>query len=103
MATKKLGIVTKATHSGTATVTVERSVVHPLYKKRYPVSKKFLVDPAGIELSVGDMVRIEECRPLSKRKCFRVVEVLRRAPKLSELQEEAATMHAIQGSTPSTS
>lgn len=95
----KVGIVTRKALRASVTVTVERSVMHPLYKKRFPVRKRFLADTAGMELSVGDTVRIQECRPLSKRKCFRVVEVLKRAPNVSELQEEQAIEQVIHRSS----
>lgn len=75
MRTKK-GIVTSAKMEKTVTVTVARSVVHPIYKKRFPVSKKFLADTNDLEVKEGDVVRIGECRPLSKRKHFKVIEVV---------------------------
>ena len=89
MRTKK-GPIPSAKMTGTVTVTVHRSMVHALYKKRYRMSKKFLADSNGQELGVGDEVVITECRPLSKRKCFKVTEVLKRAPRVSELADEAA-------------
>jgi small subunit ribosomal protein S17 len=84
----KTGIITAAKMTGTVTVTVHRSVFHSLYKKRFRVSKKFLADSAGMDLGVGDSVVITECRPLSKRKCFKVTEVLKRVPRVSEMSEE---------------
>lgn len=82
---------------GTVTVTVHRSMFHSLYKKRYRMSKKFLADSRGIEdLGVGDVVVITECRPLSKRKCFKVTEVLKRVPRVSEMAEEASLAGAMQ-------
>ncbi len=92
---KKVGTVTSAKMQGTVTVTVHRSMVHPLYQKRYRMSKKFLADSKGQDLGVGDEVQITECRPLSKRKCFRVTEVLKRAPRVSELLEEGAVTEAL--------
>ncbi|MEK7590781.1 MAG: 30S ribosomal protein S17 [Patescibacteria group bacterium] len=94
MRTKK-GVVTSAKMQGTVTVTVHRAVVHPLYQKRYRMSKKFLADTNGQDLGVGDEVVISECRPLSKRKCFRVTEVLKRAPRVSEMAEEGALASVI--------
>ncbi len=81
---------------GTVTVTVHRSVFHPLYRKRYRVSKKFLADSKGVkDLGVGDTVLITECRPLSKNKHFRVTEVIKRAPRVSEVAEEAGLSDVI--------
>ncbi len=84
----KQGTITAAKMTGTVTVTVHRSMFHALYKKRYRMSKKFLADSNGMDLGVGDSVVITECRPLSKRKCFKVTEVLKRAPRVSEMAEE---------------
>ncbi|MDO8648606.1 MAG: 30S ribosomal protein S17 [Candidatus Peregrinibacteria bacterium] len=87
MRTKK-GIITSAKMQGTVTVTVHRSIYHPIYKKRYRMSKKFLADSKGQDLGIGDEVTITECRPMSKRKHFRVTEVHKRAPRVSEISEE---------------
>ena len=89
MRTKK-GTIVAAKMTGTVTVIVHRAVVHPLYQKRYRMSKKFLADTNGMDLWVGDEVVITECRPLSKRKCFRVTEILKKAARVSEMAEEGA-------------
>lgn len=91
----KKGTVTAMKMQGTATVTVHRQVMHPVYKKRFRSSKKFLVDPAGHDIGVGDEVRIVECKPISKRKCFKIEEVLKRAPRLSEMSDGDAVEKAI--------
>lgn len=70
------GTVTSAKMQNTVTVEVTRYVTHPLYQKRFPVSKKFLADTNGQTAKEGDVVLIGECRPLSKRKHFKVIEVL---------------------------
>lgn len=86
----KVGTITAAKMTGTVTVTVHRSVFHPLYRKRYRVSTKFLADVNDMkDLGVGDSVTITECRPMSKRKRFKVTEVLKRAPRVSDMAEEA--------------
>ena len=89
MRTKK-GVITSAKMTGTVTVTVHRAVKHPLYQKRYRMSKKFLADTNSHDLWVGDEVVITECRPLSKRKCFKVTEILKKAARVSELKEESS-------------
>ncbi|TSC58719.1 MAG: small subunit ribosomal protein S17 [Candidatus Peregrinibacteria bacterium Greene0416_19] len=73
----------------TVTITVHRSVFHPLYQKRYRMSKKFLADTNDMVVHVGDLVEISECRPLSKRKHFRVSSIVKKAAQVSELAEEA--------------
>lgn len=90
----KQGIVTSAKMIGTVTVTVHRSKFHAKYKKRFSSSKKFLADSKGLDLATGDEVLITECRPLSKRKHFRVTEVIKSAPRVSEIAEESAVTAA---------
>jgi small subunit ribosomal protein S17 len=95
MRTKK-GVITSAKMQGTVTVTVHRSIMHSLYGKRFRRSTKFLADIGEFrDLQEGDTVVITECRPLSKRKNFRVSDVLQRAPRVSELQEEAGLEEAM--------
>ncbi len=84
----KSGIVTSAKMKNTVTVTVHRYVMHATYLKRYRVSKKFLADTAALQVAEGDEVVISECRPLSKRKCFKVTEVKRKARVADLLKEE---------------
>jgi len=87
----KQGVITSAKMQRTVTVMVHRLVYHPLYKKRFRRSKKFLADIGTFhDLYVGDTVEITECRPLSKRKCFRVTDVLKRAPRVSDIAEDSA-------------
>lgn len=87
MITKK-GIITSAKMTGTVTVTVHRQVLHPLYKKSFRMSKKFLADTSGLDVWLGDEVLIQECRPLSKNKHFKVLEVLKAAPRVSDMKME---------------
>lgn len=61
----------------TVTVEVKTTHPHPLYKKLVKKNKKILADIQGIEVSLGDMVKIGETRPISKRKHFKVLEVKR--------------------------
>jgi len=57
----------------TVTVLVERRVIHPIYKKFIKRSKKYHAHDETNSCSVGDLVRIEECRPISKTKSWKVV------------------------------
>ncbi len=57
----------------TVTVVVERRVMHPLYKKFITRSKKYHAHDEGNRCKVGDLVRIRECRPLSKTKRWEVI------------------------------
>lgn len=95
MITKK-GVVTGTNMKDTITVTVHQHVTHPIYKKSFKKSKKFLVDlNKQSDVAVGDEVLIQECRPLSKRKHFLLKEVLKRAPRVSEMGEEAGLGEAM--------
>jgi small subunit ribosomal protein S17 len=68
------GRVTSDKMDKTITVEVERRVMHPIYKKFIRRSKKYAAhDESGVA-NVGDLVRIEECRPLSKRKTWQLIE-----------------------------
>jgi small subunit ribosomal protein S17 len=60
----------------TVTVRIERTLVHPKYGKRYAVSAKFKAHDETNAAKIGDEVVIEECRPLSRDKRWRVVKVL---------------------------
>lgn len=57
----------------TVVVTVQRRVMHPLYKKFITRSKKFSAHDPENRFKQGDMVRIRECRPISKSKRFEVL------------------------------
>jgi len=66
------GVVTSTKMAKTATVLVERFKSHPLYKKRIKVKKKYHAhDEIGVK--VGDRVKIQECRPISKTKRWRII------------------------------
>jgi small subunit ribosomal protein S17 len=67
----------------TITVLVERKVRHPLYGKIMVRSKKYHVHDETNEFHTGDMVVIEECRPLSKTKAWRVVKLMQKAEQVS--------------------
>ena len=67
------GVVVSDKADKTVTVRVDRRVKHPLYKKYIMRSKKYAAHDAENQCKVGDTVRIRECRPISKNKCFEVV------------------------------
>lgn len=63
----------------TAVVAVETFVTHPLYKKQIRKTTKFKVHDENNECRIGDIVKIMETRPLSKDKCWRLVDVIEKA------------------------
>jgi len=73
---KKKGIVVSNKTAKTVVVRVDRLKTHPLYKKQYKVSKKYHAH-TDMECQIGDVVLIEESRPLAKTKFWKVVEVIK--------------------------
>jgi small subunit ribosomal protein S17 len=67
------GIVVSDKSDKTVIVRVDRRVMHPLYKKYVTRSKKYAAHDETNRYKTGDMVRIRECRPISKRKCWEVI------------------------------
>ncbi len=70
------GVVVQKAGDKTATVLVERRVMHPKYRKIVKRFKKYLVHDEKNEAKTGDVVLAIECRPLSKRKSFRLKEIV---------------------------
>ncbi|WP_412031458.1 30S ribosomal protein S17 [Metamycoplasma buccale] len=70
-----VGTVISTKNNKTITVLVETYEKHPLYAKRFKKSKKFAVHDETNQAKIGDVVRIQETRPLSKTKHFRLVEI----------------------------
>ncbi|WP_366556381.1 30S ribosomal protein S17 [Aquibaculum sediminis] len=68
------GVVVSNKADKSATVLVERRVMHPLYKKFIRLSKKYHVHDEQNRCREGDVVRIVECRPISKTKRWTLVE-----------------------------
>ncbi|MCD6402445.1 30S ribosomal protein S17 [bacterium] len=67
------GVVVSNKMQKTVVVEVARIKVHPKYKRRYKVHKRYKAHDEKEECKVGDQVIIEECRPLSKEKKWRVI------------------------------
>lgn len=76
---ERIGIVTSSKMDKTITVSVERKEQHPIYGKFVKKTKKFAAHDEKNECNEGDTVRIMETRPLSKKKRWRLVEILERA------------------------
>lgn len=77
-----VGTVVSDKADKTITVLVETYKKHPLYQKRVKFSKKYAAHDEENIAEIGDKVRIEETRPLSKRKHFRLVEIIEKAVKI---------------------
>jgi small subunit ribosomal protein S17 len=76
---EKVGVVTSNKMQKSIVVAVERKVKHPKYGKFINRTTKFVAHDETNTCQIGDTVRITETRPLSKNKCWRLVEVLERA------------------------
>ena len=72
---QETGLVVSSSRNKTVTVLIERSVKHPLYKKILRRTSKLYAHDEANECKQGDIVRIEECRPLSKTKSWKLVTV----------------------------
>ncbi len=67
------GVVVSDKADKTIVVKVERRVMHPLYKKFIRRSKRYIAHDESNAVKVGELVRIRECRPISKRKCWEIM------------------------------
>ncbi|MBW7868125.1 MAG: 30S ribosomal protein S17 [Brumimicrobium sp.] len=76
---ERIGIVTSEAMDKSIVITVERKVKHPKYGKFVKKSSKFVAHDEKNECHVGDTVLIRECRPLSKTKNWRLIEIIERA------------------------
>ncbi|MCH6586704.1 MAG: 30S ribosomal protein S17 [Proteobacteria bacterium] len=68
------GVVVSDKADKTVTVLVKRRVMHPLYKKIIRRSKKYRAHDEDNRCKVGDLVQIQECRPIAKSKSWRVID-----------------------------
>ena len=76
---ERIGVVVSNKMEKSIVVLVERKVKHPKYGKFVKKSTKFMAHDEKNECNIGDTVRIMETRPLSKNKCWRLVEITERA------------------------
>ena len=74
-----VGIVSSEKMDKTIVVTIETKKMDRLYKKYVTRTKKYMAHDENNDAHVGDTVRIVECRPLSKNKCWRLAEIIERA------------------------
>jgi small subunit ribosomal protein S17 len=80
---QKIGEVVSTKMQKTIVVEVSRRVPHPLYKRIIGKRKKFYAHDEEASAKTGDIVRIVECRPLSKLKRWQLAEVIRRAAQVA--------------------
>jgi small subunit ribosomal protein S17 len=83
------GVVVSNKMTKSIVVKVSRTVRHPIYQKVIQRSKKYMAHCEDASVKEGDVVRIMECRPLSKNKRWRLLEVVKRSEERVALKESA--------------
>jgi small subunit ribosomal protein S17 len=73
-----IGVVKSNKMLKSIVVVIETTALHPLYKKYVKRTKKVKAHDENNEAKIGDKVRVIECRPISKEKCWRLVEIIER-------------------------
>jgi small subunit ribosomal protein S17 len=91
----KVGVVKSNKMDKTAVVSVERLVRHPLYTRAFKKTSNFTIHDEANKCQIGDRVKIVECRPISKRKRWRLVEILV-SPAEREAQPAASARSSAQ-------
>ena len=94
MARTIIGIVSSTKGDKTIVITVHTRKMHPIYRKQYSVTKKFMAHDEKNECQVGDKVQIIETRPISKRKRFALDKIIEK-PTLRE-SDMAATKETVE-------
>lgn len=76
---ERIGLVVSNKMDKSIVISVERKVKHPIYGKFVKTTAKFMAHDEKNDCNIGDTVRIMETKPLSKNKCWRLVEIIERA------------------------
>ncbi|MBR3710676.1 MAG: 30S ribosomal protein S17 [Bacteroidales bacterium] len=76
---ERIGVVVSNKMDKSIVVEIERREKHPIYGKFIKKTNRFMAHDEKNECNIGDTVRIMETRPMSKRKCWRLVEIIERA------------------------
>lgn len=76
------GVVTSSAGDKSATILIERRIKHPMYGKIVKRSTKIRLHDEDNECSKGDTILIEECRPMSKTKSWRLVKIVEKAQEI---------------------
>ena len=75
---QRVGVVSSNKMEKTIAVTIQQRLLHPKYGKYVKKNKKYYAHDEKNECNVGDLVKIMETRPLSKLKCCRLVEIIKK-------------------------
>jgi small subunit ribosomal protein S17 len=80
---QEIGIVISNKMQKTIVVKIENRYSHPIYSKTLIKTKKYLAHDELEECNIGDQVLVEECRPLSKRKRWKLIKILSKSSLIS--------------------
>ena len=80
---QQVGIVISNKMQKTIVVKVENRYPHPMYSKTLIKTKKYLAHDESEKCNIGDQVLVEECRPLSKKKRWKLVQIMSKSSLLS--------------------
>ena len=80
---QEIGIVISDRMNKTVVVEIENRYPHPIYSKTLIKTKKYLAHDELEEANIGDQVLVQECRPLSKRKRWKLIKVLSKSSLIS--------------------
>lgn len=94
---QKMGRVVSDKMQKTIVVAVESLKRHPIYKRTYKFTTRFKAHDEENSARIGDTVRIEETRPLSKEKRWRLIEIVTRAEQTMPVEQVAARLEGREG------
>jgi small subunit ribosomal protein S17 len=80
---QRIGIVTSNKMLKTIVVKIENRYPHPIYSKTMVKTKRYLAHDEFEECNIGDQVLLQECRPLSKKKRWKLIKILSKASLIS--------------------
>lgn len=83
---RQVGTVASVAGEKSVVVRVDRRVMHPRYHKYVGRSRKLMAHDERTECGIGDLVEVVQCRPLSARKRWRIVKVIRKAAGASQAE-----------------
>ena len=92
MAHTLIGTVTSDKRDKTITVSIANRETHPLYRKQYTKTRKYMAHDEKNEAHKGDRVEIAACRPMSKTKAYTLVKIVEKARGTVELKEDVNTV-----------
>lgn len=94
MARTLTGVVSSDKRDKTITVMITSRETHPLYRKQYTITRKYTAHDEKNEAAEGDTVMIEETRPVSKTKTWKLVKIVEKSHGKVELKEEVTQVES---------